>query len=154
MERVLGADVPVVVVEAGAGYGKSTVLGQVVDAEVRAVGWLTADASDDDPMVLVRHLVDALGDAGQDVDEVRSVLGGPEPDLEGRVLPLLGAVVEQSGTPFLVVVDDVHVITSPRADGAGVPDPGSCPAGVHRRAVGSQHAPLRPHAARPTRGRR
>ena len=109
---MLGADVPVVVVEAGAGYGKSTVLSQVVEAEIRPVGWLTLDTIDDDPMVMVRHLVNALSDAGQDVDEVRSVLVGPEPDLQGRVLPLLSAAVERSTTPFLLVLDDVHVITA------------------------------------------
>ena len=109
---MLGTDAPVVVVEAGAGYGKSTLLSQLVEAEVRAVGWLTLDTSDVDPMVMVRHLVDALSDAGQDLDEVRPVLDWPEPDLWGRVLPLLTAAVERSTTPFLLVLDDVHVITS------------------------------------------
>ena len=46
------------------GYGKTTVLAQWAAREPRPVAWLTLDALDNDPVILVRYLVAALGRIG------------------------------------------------------------------------------------------
>ena len=45
-------ETPLVLVEAGAGYGKTTASRQLVDQERGTSGWLGLDPDDDDPIVL------------------------------------------------------------------------------------------------------
>ena len=97
VERMIGCRAPIVVVRAGAGYGKSTLLSQVVAADPRPAGWLTVDPADDDPVVLLRHLVGALGDvAGDDQPVVR----------RGRV--------QRLGDRFVSGMPDVQVTDCPK----------------------------------------
>ncbi len=112
MQRALEADATVVTVQAGAGYGKTTLLGQVVVADPRPSGWLSLDAADDDPVVLLRHVVAALHDAGVGVDQVEQALMGRDPDAHLKVLPLLARALDETGSPFLVVLDDLHVLSN------------------------------------------
>ena len=51
---------PVVSVVAPAGYGKTTLVAQWAAVEPRPVAWLTIDARDNDPVVLLAHVVAAL----------------------------------------------------------------------------------------------
>lgn len=130
MQRVLDADVAAVVIQAGAGYGKSTMLGQVVAADPRPTGWLTLDPADDDPVVLLRHLVAALRDAGVEVGPLEAVLTGLDPEGHRRVMPLLAQALDRTGSPFLVAFDDVHVLTNAESVGfieelVGLVPPGS-----------------------------
>ena len=81
ISRVQDTDAPVVVVRAAAGYGKSTLLSQLAEADERPSGWLTLHPSDDDPIVLAHHLLRALGTASLDVAGLRSQLAGAEPQL-------------------------------------------------------------------------
>ncbi len=114
--RVLASEAPVVVVvQAGAGYGKSTLLTQIAATDGRPFGWVTLDPADDDPVVFFRHLVRALGDAGVDVSEVVAELGGSDPDLRRRVLPMLASVLDRTVEPFLLLLDDVHVLARDEA---------------------------------------
>ena len=72
-------------------------------------------SADDDPVVLLRHLVGALGDAGLEVDDVATALSGPAPNLSRHVLPLLAEVAAGSVTPFLLVLDDLHAVSRDEA---------------------------------------
>lgn len=110
VEKVRRAGAPVVVLQAGAGYGKSTVLRQVATIDDRPFGWLTLDPADDDPVVFFRHLVRALADAGVDVADVATELAGPDPDVRRRVLPMLAGVLDRASRPFLLLLDDGHVV--------------------------------------------
>lgn len=111
VDMVTQCGTPIVVVQAGAGFGKSTLLAQVMAADSRPSGWLTLDPVDDDPVVLVRHLVGALDHVGMDVSAVLAALSGPAPDLRRVVLPLLAAAVEARTEPFLLFFDDMHVLS-------------------------------------------
>src|SRR2546421_627667 len=58
-------DVPLIVLSAPAGYGKTTALSQWAAARADPVAWVTLDATDTDPVQLARHIVLALhGAAG------------------------------------------------------------------------------------------
>jgi LuxR family transcriptional regulator, maltose regulon positive regulatory protein len=89
---------PVVSVVAPAGYGKTILLAQWAEAEARPVAWLTIDSRDNDPAVLLPHLVAALG------------LGG-----SGK--PAVDRVAKQIATrsPFLFVVDNADLLRAPAA---------------------------------------
>lgn len=110
LDRLARAGTPVVALRAGAGYGKTTVLRQWLDTDQRPHGWVTLDRTDDDPVVLVRHLSRALADCGVDVAAVEAGLSGPEPQLERVVLPALASALERCEEPFVLVLDDVHVV--------------------------------------------
>jgi len=57
VRRLLAADGPAVVsLIAPPGYGKSTLLAQWVARETRPVAWLTLDALDNDPAILLAYL--------------------------------------------------------------------------------------------------
>lgn len=120
--RLRKADVPVVAVRGGAGFGKSTVLSQLVAAESGGVGlsggvgwpggvgWLSVERSDSDPVVFARHLVSGLADAGTDVSRVAEVLSGPEPQMLRDVVPALAEALDATASAFLFVLDDVHLL--------------------------------------------
>src|SRR4051812_23055296 len=54
------ADVPVVLVTAPPGYGKTSLVRQWADEDERPFAWLSLDATDNDPMALVIYIVLAL----------------------------------------------------------------------------------------------
>src|SRR3954466_5649894 len=53
-------NVPTVAVVAPAGYGKTTILALWAEADERPFAWLSLDADDNDPIVLLSHLAVAL----------------------------------------------------------------------------------------------
>src|SRR6476619_1070812 len=103
---------------APAGYGKTTVLAQWLEADRERTPfvWLSADEGDEDPVRLWSHLIAALGAvhprAGTaSFDALRA---GPS-SLESVVLPLL--VDELSDAPpSVLVVDDWHLVRSTVCD--------------------------------------
>ena len=110
LDRLLATDAALVVVRAGAGYGKTTLLAQWAEREPRPAGWLSLDMADNDPVVLLRHLVRALADCGVDTDPVEHLLQSREPQVDRDVLPALAVALEQAAVPFLLVLDDVHLV--------------------------------------------
>lgn len=110
VRHLTSATAPVVVLRAGAGYGKTTALAQWVAADPRAVGWVGLDPSDNDPVVLFRHVVRALADSGRDVAVAEGLLARTEPQLARVVLPALAEALDVAEPSFLLVLDDVHVL--------------------------------------------
>ena len=122
------AHAPVVVVHAGAGFGKSTVAAQWAQRDPRPHALVRIARFLDDPAALARALVDALEVVGPGAGEIRGVVTGAEPDFSALLLPALTRLAATRGTPFLLVVDDVHLLTRPEchevlnAVAEGVPD--------------------------------
>src|SRR5450432_99533 len=54
------ADVPVVLISAGAGYGKTTLVSQWVDADARPSAWISVTGHHDDPATLLEDVLDGL----------------------------------------------------------------------------------------------
>ena len=94
--------VPVAVVVAPAGYGKTTLLVHWLQADPRPMAWLTIEPADDDPDRLIASLATALGEPA---------------DL---TLAALTYAVELRDEPFVVALDDVHHLRS--ADALAVVD--------------------------------
>jgi LuxR family maltose regulon positive regulatory protein len=102
---------PVVAVLAPAGYGKTTLVRSWSLVESRPVAWLTADPGDDDPVVFLRHAARALHQIAA-LDGVEALLASRAPNVAGRVLPALAAALADGRSPFVLVIDDVHRISS------------------------------------------
>jgi LuxR family transcriptional regulator, maltose regulon positive regulatory protein len=86
-------DVPVVVVVAPAGYGKTTVLSEWAEQDPRPFAWIRLDAAHDDADTLIASVGDALGAAGQAATPAD-----------------LAACVAAAPDPFVLVLDDVDAL--------------------------------------------
>jgi LuxR family transcriptional regulator, maltose regulon positive regulatory protein len=97
--------VPVVLVAAPAGYGKTTLLAQWAARDERSAAWVTIDDRDNDPLVLVRHLAVALAAVLPLPPALLEALGTPGGSVWARALPRLVAAIEGDTGPFLLILD-------------------------------------------------
>lgn len=111
LETLVSADVPLVVVEAGAGYGKTTLLRQWVDADPRSVAWLGLDTADNDNVIFLRHLVCSLERSGQDMSPVEESLARDDPRPNLQAMAAIGRCLDTSDQPYLLIIDDVHLLS-------------------------------------------
>ena len=115
LDALLSAtDSSVVLVSAPAGYGKTTLLALWNERDERPFAWVSLDAADNDPVALVASLLAAL-DPLLDLDgTIRDSLNSPEPPLEEVVLPSLIDACTESGQSFVLVLDDLYLVTAKR----------------------------------------
>ena len=104
----------VVLVSAPAGYGKSTLVAQWSDLDPRTSGWVQLGPGDNDSVVLLAHVVAALERTGPVCDELLEELSGRTPRINEVAIPLLAADLGERD-PFVLVLDDVHVITAKKS---------------------------------------
>ena len=104
----------VVLVSAPAGYGKSTLVAQWSDLDPRASGWVQLGSGDNDSVVLLAHVVAALERTGPVCGQLLEELSGRMPRIDEVVLPLLVADLGERD-PFVLVLDDVDVITAKKS---------------------------------------
>jgi LuxR family maltose regulon positive regulatory protein len=104
---------PVVVISAPAGYGKTTLLSQWAAAESRPFAWLTLTEGDNDLAVLVAYVVRALDAADPLPTETLVALTAAGADGPTVLLPRLGRALLQRSRPFVLALDDVHVLADP-----------------------------------------
>ncbi|GAA3630090.1 LuxR C-terminal-related transcriptional regulator [Microlunatus ginsengisoli] len=111
LERAAG--LPVVLVSAPAGYGKTTAVSQWLasSGRGRAVAWVTPDGTDDEPVRLWTLVATALAEIGFAVArDVPSFVAAGQDDIENQVVsPLAGAM---SAGDVTVVIDDFDRIRS------------------------------------------
>jgi LuxR family transcriptional regulator, maltose regulon positive regulatory protein len=105
---------PIVVVGAGPGYGKTTALSQWSASEdARLVAWLSIDAHDNDPVVLLTYIAAALDRISPIDPAVFRVLGSAGASIEAKVVPRLARSLEKLEEPIHLVLDDFHLIDNP-----------------------------------------
>jgi LuxR family transcriptional regulator, maltose regulon positive regulatory protein len=113
-ERLTRTATRLVLVDAPAGFGKTTVIAQwrSSTAETRTFAWVSLDRGDDDPSRLWWYVVSALRRACPelDVDDILRELRTQEPEITGRVLPALANQLTTLSTPVVLVLDDYHLI--------------------------------------------
>jgi LuxR family maltose regulon positive regulatory protein len=97
--------VPVVLVAAPAGYGKTTLLAQWAARDERSAAWVTIDDRDNDPLVLVRHIAVALGGVRPVPPALLEALGTPGASVWARALPRLVSAMEAGASAFVLVLD-------------------------------------------------
>ena len=106
-----GADAPLTVFEAPAGYGKSTAIRSWCATRDAGLMWVTLDAGDDDPARMWTYIATA-------VERIRPGLAHPVLQrLEAQGSPIEHAVDElltilgRSRKPAILVLDDLHTVT-------------------------------------------
>jgi LuxR family transcriptional regulator, maltose regulon positive regulatory protein len=110
IERLVAADPPVVVVAGPAGYGKTTLLLQYAERDRRPAGWLSADEADNDPRTFIGRVLDIL-DYFEPLDP-DLVAAYSEQPYSSMVVLLLRRMLANRIEPFLLQIDDVHLLTS------------------------------------------
>lgn len=110
----LALDRPISLVSAPAGFGKTTLVSEWVNALDRPVTWLSLDAADDDPGRFFAYLVAALQKVDPDLGrEFEGVLrSGQLPPAEVISATLINDVLRAQRVEgrFLLVLDDFQVI--------------------------------------------
>jgi LuxR family maltose regulon positive regulatory protein len=103
----------VVSVLAPPGYGKTILVAQWAGGDRRSVAWLTADDSDNDPVMFLTYLAAAIDRvAPLDPDVLADIRTGV---LAGRAaVGRLLAAISRRGEPLLVVIDDAQRVTDQR----------------------------------------
>ena len=103
-------DRPIVSVVAPAGYGKTTLLSQWAERERRSFAWVSLDAGDNDPKVLLTYVAEALDRVEPVAREVFDALASPASSVPGSVVPRLGSALASRTLPVVLVLEDVHVL--------------------------------------------
>src|SRR5580704_1871715 len=121
-----GHDIPVVVLVAPAGYGKTSLLADWAEQERRPSVWLALEDWHNDPIRLTREIVSALEELNPldtclaDVLEAPTSIGVSQLDepvsshasgIARSLLPMLAPALERIHCPIVVILDDVQVIT-------------------------------------------
>jgi LuxR family maltose regulon positive regulatory protein len=100
------------VVQAAAGYGKTTAVASWLAASERPGAWVSVDRHDNDPRRLVAHLLAALREAlpARTLSAAEQALEGGS-DLSLTVIPLIADALDRAApTGLTVVFDDYHLI--------------------------------------------
>jgi LuxR family maltose regulon positive regulatory protein len=110
-ERLMSSEDRFVSVSAPAGYGKSTLLAQWARRDGRPFGWVSLDRNDNDPAVMIAYITAALEAVGAPVADVFESLASPAASFDRRILRLLERAVAAVPGPFVLVLEDVQLVT-------------------------------------------
>ena len=114
IQALASATTRLVLVDAPAGFGKTTVVAQWRSSpdEGRPFAWVSLDEGDNDPGRLWWHVVCALQRAcpGFAAEDILASLRGQISAVTGLVLPLVVNELAALGAPVLLVLDDYQVI--------------------------------------------
>ncbi|MBN1138444.1 MAG: AAA family ATPase [Anaerolineae bacterium] len=110
-------------ISAPAGFGKTTLLSEWVASLERPVAWLSLDERDDDPARFWSYVIAALRTVpafGEDsfAETLLAALQSPQPpgNSPSSLEPTLTALINEIAAvpvPFLLVLDDYHLIKAP-----------------------------------------
>ena len=104
----------VVTVSGPAGSGKSTLARQWVHLDCRRSAVIRL-AAHDDAVSLAEGLIGALESFDPDAPGSRAPVTATEPAFSTVLLPALGSLASSRDVPYLLVVDDVHLLTGDAA---------------------------------------
>jgi LuxR family transcriptional regulator, maltose regulon positive regulatory protein len=106
-------------ISAPAGFGKTTLLSAWVAGCDRQVAWLSLDDQDSDPARFLTYLVAALRTIAPNIGEgVLGVLQTPQPPPSESILTALLNEITTILDPFVLVLDDYHVLDAKPIDNA------------------------------------
>lgn len=112
IESARSSDRRIVGVTAPAGYGKSTLLAEWAELEDRPVGWVSLDRFDDDPAAVVGLLASAFSRIFPGDSDLIAETSGYGMSVLGRAAPRLASAFRSSPAPFVMMLDDLHLLHS------------------------------------------
>jgi len=138
--RLDSVDTPVLMLVAPAGYGKSTALADWTAQDERPSAWLTLDERHNDPALLLCAIVSLLDEIEPIGDEVFAPLSTTRSGVSSAVVPRLRTALNSRHIPFVLVLDDLHVVRHPECVAPLAAIAQSVPAGS-QVAIASRAAP-------------
>ena len=135
-----------VTVFAPAGYGKSTLLGEMAESDPRPFAWVSLEHGDNDPVVLMTHIAEALDRITTVGPKVFDALRRAGTALWSTAVPRLGAVFASIERPAVLALDDLHALSEPDSLDVVAAIAGYVPLGSQLILVGRQQPNL--HLAR------
>lgn len=113
-----GTDGRLTLVCAQAGSGKTTLIAEWLSQSDHRVAWLSLDESDNDPRRFLGYLLAALQQIQADVGRsIEAMLQSPQPPPNEAILTALVNELASIPQPFVLVLDDYHVIHTPLIHG-------------------------------------
>lgn len=116
LDRILdrALNVPLTLVVAPAGWGKSTLVADWVGRAGLPVGWVWLERAEDDPTRFWRHVLHAMSAAVPAAGRAAlSILETAGADIDRDVLPaLVNSLAAATTPPCLLVLDDFHAVHS------------------------------------------
>src|SRR5437016_3810100 len=104
-------------IAAPAGFGKTTLVSAWVEGIERPTAWLSLDEGENDPTRFLAYLVTALQTIAATLGEgVLGVLQSPQPPPPEAILTALLNEITTIRDPFVLVLDDYHVIDAQQVD--------------------------------------
>lgn len=113
IDTLRAAESRLVTVVAPAGYGKTSFITEWEHAEERATGWLTLGAEDDDPAAVLRLLAHACVEFASEANSVFTQIATAHDSVLGRMAPALALALSRCERPFVLFIDDVHLLQRP-----------------------------------------
>jgi LuxR family maltose regulon positive regulatory protein len=108
-----GLDRALILVSAPPGYGKTTLVSRWLKESKIPFAWLSLDSGDNDPNRFLQYLLAALLPIAPGIeDDLLGMLQGIQPAQFENVLNLLANELASVSNPFVLVLDDFHVIQS------------------------------------------
>jgi LuxR family maltose regulon positive regulatory protein len=138
-----GTMLPLTLIVAPAGWGKSTLVADWLARDRVAAGWVSLDSGDDDPKRFWRYLLLAAGHAGPAAGAAalrRLDMAGS--DVLRDVLPEFVNEVAASDSPLVFVLDDYHLVSSRQVHGSVTTLLDRCPPQLHLIIVTRADPPL------------
>lgn len=118
IQRLQESHAKLLLVNAPAGYGKTTLIAQwrVSVRDGRSFAWVSLDAEDNDPVRLWTHVVHGLRRAipGLGPGPSLDILRARQPDIGGTLLPVLVNELAALQGRVILVLDDYHMIRERR----------------------------------------
>ena len=109
----LGCTLPLTLVVAPAGWGKSTLVAEWLAHDGITAGWVSLDGGDNDPMRFWRYLLLAADQAGSAAGAAALTrLDAAGSDVLRDVLPAFVNALVSGDAPLVLVLDDYHLVTS------------------------------------------
>ena len=109
----LGRTLPLTLVVAPAGWGKSTLVAEWLAHDGITAGWVSLDGGDNDPMRFWRYLLLAADQAGSAAGAAAlGRLDAAGSDVLRDVLPAFVNALVSADAPLVLVLDDYHLVTS------------------------------------------
>jgi LuxR family transcriptional regulator, maltose regulon positive regulatory protein len=103
-----------VLVSAPAGYGKSTLIAQWAERDPRPGCWAQLGDQDNNPAALLARVAGALDRIGPVDQKLLTELASRKPRVDETLLRLLVADME-GRDPFVLVLDDLHLVTAEKS---------------------------------------
>ena len=100
-------------ISAPAGFGKTTLLADWATQFSSAIGWVSLEPDDNDPVRFMTYLIMGLKSVKTDIGELSlgMLTSRQFPTLQSAIVPLLNDI-SQNSAQFFIVLDDYQVITS------------------------------------------